>query len=55
MVGFWKDIENIIRKGDYHGQEGLWFPRDMIDGSHLNAAGGYAEGGTLNYLKLLDN
>ena len=23
---FWRDIENITRKGD-HGQEALWFPR----------------------------
>ena len=50
---FWRDIENITRKGD-HGQEALWFPREMIDGSPLNATGGYAECGILECLKFLE-
>ena len=43
------------------GQKAFWFPHFgflitlMIGGSHLNAAGGYAEDGILEFLKYLDH
>ena len=38
----WTVIENLIKKGD-HGQKHFGFFGQMTNGSHLNAAGGYAK------------
>ena len=56
MEGFWRDIGNMVEKVGQLVMDGkdLGFLFQMIYGSNLSAAGGDAEGGVFNSLKLSD-